>query len=109
VLTKTDAGIVCNVRGNGQTVTVVDDQLTYGGSASAALTALTRAGFNVRSVVTWSASRRHWIGAPVVTTKCWLADARWLIGRGGACGPQHRQAPTHAAREIADYLDSVQT
>lgn len=108
VLTKSDAGVVCRVQGQGREVTVVDDQLTYGGSVSDAVSALIGAGFKVRDVTTWSASQRHWTGAPYIVSKCWLSDAQWLIGRGGACEPHHRGTPSPDAREVAKYLNSVE-
>jgi hypothetical protein len=106
VLTKTANGIACNTGGHGRTVTVIDDQLTQGGSASAAVTALRRAGFHVQSVVTWSASDRHWTARLEVAQKCWLTDARWLLGRGGAC-PDELDTDSDDALEAERYLDSI--
>lgn len=107
VLTKGDNGITCNAAGNGRSVTIIDDQLTSGTTASASLVALAGAGFTVRAALTWSASNRHFAGTPRVTTKCWFADARSLLGRSGACGPTHRQTPTDNIQDVADYLNSI--
>jgi hypothetical protein len=106
-LAKTGSGIECTEPGHDRAVIVVDDQLTTGGSASASVAALTRAGFDVRAVITWSTSRRHWTGAPAIDSRCWLSDARWLLGRGSACGPNHTDAVGADVRETATYLDAL--
>lgn len=107
ILSKSDGGIDCSMPGDGRDVTIIDDQLTTGDTTSRCVDALKTAGYDVRAVVTWSASTRHMTGAPTTVAKCWLADAVWLLGRDGACGPTHRTAPSSEAREVAALLDGI--
>ena len=106
VLRKTDAGIQCIARGDGRKVAPIDDQLTAGHTARASGHALRQAGYDINTVVTWSASGYNMSWSPPLQT-CWLADPMWVLGRSGHCGLERPLDCSTDAPALASILDSI--
>lgn len=105
VLRKDDGGVECTMRGRGERVFLVDDQVTTGQTLAASAEALEGAGFDVRGAFTWSASNRLF-PASLPIQSCWLAMPEWLLGVSGSC-KDHLTDPEPWWEEAADELRSI--